>query len=528
MSSKPGRKRSGLRGEYAEVRELAGVLRDIADSHGLALRDLEERMPYARTSISARLSGESRPEWTFITSFLTACTGGDRQASAILERKVRPLWETAAPSRAHCIPPAPSHPIPADIGSWIAAMRETAAAQQVVARLQLSASRNMSTVQGLLLMIAKLTTAAQTLTEERDALRRELLVHSDTANELLRTRALLDDTQRRLQAAEGLFSQTSRRLDEALRQREEAGRLREIAIKQARETRQRLAQIEQHAIAFADSVRTENQSADQDMTLMGGMDQLLASEILRKVDDVLDAEASALDQLQGELASTALDSGLLSGGQNSEDPATLTRGPAVPLLQRLAQRQIEQATRFVQQMPRGGEIAYDGEDRDWLLDLTREAGHSIDAISIATVDGGMADFRDGLWTSDLGARYLELQREAIARHVRIRRIFVLGNEELAHDEALLGIIQIQRDIGIEVRLLNYQILPGPMRSMIIDFIIFDGTVSYETTPARTVTADQTRAAVIRTLLVSMPARVRDLEDRFEQLWAAACGDHQNR
>ena len=92
----------------------------------------------------------------------------------------------------------------------------------------------------------------------------------------------------------------------------------------------------------------------------------------------------------------------------------------------------------------------------------------------------------------------------------------------------LGIIQIQRDIGIEVRLLNYQILPGPMRSMIIDFIIFDGTVCYEPTPARTVTADQTRAAVIRTLLVSMPARVRDLEDRFEQLWAAACGDHQNR
>ncbi len=44
-----------------------------------------------------------------------------------------------------------------------------------------------------------------------DALRLELLAHSETAGELLRTRALLDDTQRRLEAAERLLAQTSRR-----------------------------------------------------------------------------------------------------------------------------------------------------------------------------------------------------------------------------------------------------------------------------------------------------------------------------
>ena len=37
----------------------------------------------------------------------------------------------------------------------------------------------------------------------------------------------------------------------------------------------------------------------------------------------------------------------------------------------------------------------------------------------------------GLWTSDLGQRYLELQREAITRKVRIRRIFVVEHE---HEE----------------------------------------------------------------------------------------------
>ena len=315
VSSKPGRKRGQLRGEYAEVRKLAGVLRDIADSHGLTLRDLETRMPYARTAISEHLSGEHRPDWKFVSLFLQACSGSDRQAGAVLERRVRPLWEAAASGRARRLAPAPADRLPADVGAWVTAMRETAAAQQVVARLQLSVSRNMSTVQGLALMLEKLTSAAQTLAGERDALRRELLKNSDTAAELLRTRALLEDTQRRLETAEQLHAQTSRRLDEALRQREEADGLKEIAIRQARATRRRLAQIEQHAIAFADQVRAEVEPDAGDGTLMDGMDQQLAAEILSRVDDTLDAEASALDQLHGELTPASADNEPLSGGQ---------------------------------------------------------------------------------------------------------------------------------------------------------------------------------------------------------------------
>ena len=80
---------------------------------------------------------------------------------------------------------------------------------------------------------------------------------------------------------------------------------------------------------------------------------------------------------------------------------------------------------------------------------------------------------------------------------------------------------MQRDVGVEVRMLDHQLIPDWMQSMIFDFIVFDGAVSYETTPATTFTSGQTRPAIVRTRLAPMPTRVRDLEDQFEQLWAAA-------
>jgi hypothetical protein len=197
-----------------------------------------------------------------------------------------------------------------------------------------------------------------------------------------------------------------------------------------------------------------------------------------------------------------------------------------PLLQRLARREIERVTSFVRQLPVGSEIAYDGEDRDWLLGLTREAERSIDAISLSTVDAGMRGFDGGLWTSDLGTRYLELQREAIARHVCIRRIFVFENEDLARDETFLKITRMQRDVGVDVRMLDHQLIPDWLRPMIFDFIVFDGAVSYVTTPATTFNAGQTRPAIVRTLLAPMPTRIRHLEDHFEQLWVAADPERQ--
>ncbi len=98
-------------------------------------------------------------------------------------------------------------------------MQETAHAQQRVASLQMSVSRHLGLVNGLMTMLDRLTAAARTLAVERDALREELQAHGGAAEELLRTRALLEETQRRLEVAEQLQAQTSRRLDDVLRQR---------------------------------------------------------------------------------------------------------------------------------------------------------------------------------------------------------------------------------------------------------------------------------------------------------------------
>lgn len=235
------------------------------------------------------------------------------------------------------------------------------------------------------------------------------------------------------------------------------------------------------------------------------------------------ARISRSAELSAMMERSVLDTALLT---DFLETAGRTDARISPLLQRLTRREVERVTSFVRQLPVGSEIAYDGEDRDWLLGLTQEAERSIDAISLSTVDAGMRGFDGGLWTSDLGTRYLALQREAIARHVCIRRIFVFENEDLARDETFLKLTQMQRDVGVDVRMLDHQLIPDWLQSMIFDFIVFDGVISYEITPATTFNAGQTRPAFIRTLLAPMSARVHDLEERFEQLWVAANPERQ--
>jgi len=206
------------------------------------------------------------------------------------------------------------------------------------------------------------------------------------------------------------------------------------------------------------------------------------------------------------------------------ETASQADGRVNPLLQRLARREIERVTSFVRQLPVGSEIAYEGEDRDWLLGLTQEAESSIDAISLSTVDAGVRGLDGGLWTGDLGLRYLELQREAITRKVRIRRIFVIEHEEMARDESFLRVTDMQRDVGVEVRRLTHELIPPWMQSMIFDLIVFDGTVSYETTPATAVPLAGTRPGTLRVRLAPMPDRVIALAGQFELLWKAADPD----
>jgi TIR domain len=199
-------------------------------------------------------------------------------------------------------------------------------------------------------------------------------------------------------------------------------------------------------------------------------------------------------------------------------------GDVSPLLRGLARRQIESVTCFLRQLPAGGDIVYDGEDRDWLLGLTSEAQRSINATSLVTTDGGAKGFDGGLWTSDLGARYLDRQREAIDRNVRVRRVFVFENENLARDEACIKITQMHRDIGVDVRMLHHRLIPPWLHWALSDFIVFDSAVCYEITFH--FHGWVIRPAIVRTSLSTTPDRVRDLEKSFDQLWQAADPDRQ--
>jgi hypothetical protein len=254
---------------------------------------------------------------------------------------------------------------------------------------------------------------------------------------------------------------------------------------------------------------------------------IVDTEILLSAVDARMAEGFAKVEKSAELPSVTgrpiLDGALLA---DLVQTASQTDERVNPLLQRLARRELERVTAFVRQLPVGSEITYEGEDRDWLLGLTREAERSIDAISLSTVDAGEAGLDGGLWTSDLGIRYVDLQREAIARKVRIRRVFVFENAEIAHDPNLQRITQRQRDVGVEVRMLDHLRIPDWMQPIIFDFIVFDGTVSYETTPATQFGFGQTRPGILSTKLAPVPARVRELEERFDQLWEAADPDRK--
>lgn len=194
--------------------------------------------------------------------------------------------------------------------------------------------------------------------------------------------------------------------------------------------------------------------------------------------------------------------------------------PEPSLIARLSQAEIARVAQFLGDLSRGRDAVYEGEDRDWLLGLARNAQLSIDATSLTTVDvGGRGLVDDGLWLSDLGSRLLEAQREAGQRGVRLRRIFVMDRPELLSDQDFLYMTRLHRDMGIEVRILDPS-LGRTSRSSLFEFTVFDGAVSYETAAASRI-AIESRPTIVSTRLVLEPARVRERLQRFEDLWRGA-------
>jgi len=192
---------------------------------------------------------------------------------------------------------------------------------------------------------------------------------------------------------------------------------------------------------------------------------------------------------------------------------------ASPLVQEFAHSEIARLADYLKQLGDGSDLTYEGEDRDWLLGLTRAARKSIRATSLSTVDAGRSFVDGGLWTADLGQRYLDAQREAIRRGVGVQRIFILTRKDLsASTQDLDQILEMHLRIGVEVRILDAMTHPT-MNPRLRDFIVFDEVLSYQSTPASTGSTDI--PIIVNTALVTDEKRVGERRREFEDLWEAA-------
>jgi hypothetical protein len=174
---------------------------------------------------------------------------------------------------------------------------------------------------------------------------------------------------------------------------------------------------------------------------------------------------------------------------------------------------------------RAGEGTYDGEDRDWLLTLTRACARSLDATSLTTTDaGGRLRFDGGFWESDLGLHYLESQADAVNRGVAVRRVFILENPKVSEDPAYQEMCERQRRLGFEIRYLAPDMVSANLHNKLDDFIVFDNEISYEVV-ASLAPADA-RPVISSTHLVLNRSLVAKRVRQFAEIWDAAlpCAD----
>jgi hypothetical protein len=187
-----------------------------------------------------------------------------------------------------------------------------------------------------------------------------------------------------------------------------------------------------------------------------------------------------------------------------------------PLIRRFTEIVVKGDTELIDKLSRGDrEVTCDGEDHDWILQLTQATMKTIDATSTTTVDGQGQNFTGGFWTSEHGRAYLKAQVEAKTRGVTIRRLFIMQGDPDVNDEVFRSITQEQRGAGIEVRVLRYDQIPAIHESP-TDFILFDEEVAYEAVPA-----SNRQLGFFMTRLRTRADYTGACKERFELLWELA-------
>jgi hypothetical protein len=193
--------------------------------------------------------------------------------------------------------------------------------------------------------------------------------------------------------------------------------------------------------------------------------------------------------------------------------------PLEELQLRFARHQVDDLANLLEGL-RSGRAEHEGEDPDWLLGLTRTARKTIDATSLTSLDQhrGFVDEGD-FWASDLGLRYLDLQRKAIERGVTVRRLFLL-TEDAIDEQALEKLLAPHRQIGVVTNVVRPEHVHFLHQNDLEQFILFDGKISYEFHTAQTLRKDAT-PLIASVALVVEPRLVRKRQERFEDLWSAA-------
>ena len=235
-------------------------------------------------------------------------------------------------------------------------------------------------------------------------------------------------------------------------------------------------------------------------------------EVARMTDEQLEKINDATE-LFGAVEASALRTDRVT--QLVRDAATVARR-SDSLVSRFAQYEFSRLSGYLRALGQHAAVPYEGEDRDWLLGLTRVASSTIDATSLTIADPGGGPFTDGgRWTGDLGQKYLVAQQAAVRRGVTIRRIFILDRPEFVDDKTLVHVLRQYLAAGVQVRTLA----PGADRYPFTDFIVFDGELCYLTQPASRL--GDSRPIVASTTLITAPDSVQERIAQYEELWEAA-------
>ena len=191
-----------------------------------------------------------------------------------------------------------------------------------------------------------------------------------------------------------------------------------------------------------------------------------------------------------------------------------------PVISTFAQAEIERVSKLLSALS-GGESTTKGEDHGFLLTLTELARGQIDAVSLFTVDAGDQGGDGGFWGSPPGRHYLDQQREAIARGVTIRRVFIVEGDDLAEGDAFRQICRKQAEYGITIGIVVSSDVPRYTGDLLKDYILFDNAIIYEVEAGLPVPGKV--PLIVSTRLVCERRTVADRVRDYAKLWEIATG-----